>query len=439
LQANLFLHGFFLARERVSIMKLKAFHAGDGDCLLLSTDDSQHHMLIDGGRKGTFSAHTRPLLAALNDELDVVCVSHIDNDHIAGILQLVEDEVEWRVFAFRHSLDPNANPPAIPRPPRIGQIWHNALFRLVGNDLAPQIESVLASVAGVLAGSESEKAFDLATTYENLITGEEAALELSRRISDEQLNIPTNVPADGGLMQRGQPGDTFQLGNLKLFILGPSPDDLDALREEWQGWLNRHQADLAELQRRLLEDERNLGTLSPMMVANPLTTSLGEGLASVTPPNLASLMILIEDGPQTLLLTGDGVSSEILEGLAHHGKLDAEGKIHVTVLKVQHHGALANVTAEFVEKVTADHYIFCGNGAHHNPEIEVVQAFAEAHQASLDTPYKFWFTSSSETEGLSDDRKKHMTLLQTEVATLIQHSNGLMQVQFMAAGHFDVL
>ena len=43
-----------------------------------------------------------------------------------------------------------------------------------------------------------------------------------------------------------------------------------------------------------------------------------------------------------------------------HKKFDAAGRIHVDVLKVQHHGATANVDDAFVRAVTADHYVFCG-------------------------------------------------------------------------------
>jgi hypothetical protein len=53
------------------------------------------------------------------------------------------------------------------------------------------------------------------------------------------------------------------------------------------------------------------------------------------------------------------------------------------VLKVQHHGALAIVTQEFVGYVAADHYLFWGKGAHSDPEMEVVEAFARAR---LDHP-----------------------------------------------------
>ena len=77
-------------------MKLQVFHATDGDCLLLSSGDERHHMLVDGGRKVSFRQNTRDHLAQMRvagEKLDVVCVSHIDDDHISGILSLIEDEV----------------------------------------------------------------------------------------------------------------------------------------------------------------------------------------------------------------------------------------------------------------------------------------------------------------------------------------------------------
>jgi hypothetical protein len=141
------------------------------------------------------------------------------------------------------------------------------------------------------------------------------------------------------------------------------------------------------------------------------------------------------------------VSQEILDGLAHHGKLDGNQRIHVNVLKVQHHGAKANVEAKFVKGVTADHYVFCGNGAHHNPEKEVVEAFAKARLEGIDgsgpvgppTPFKFWFTSSSETPGLTVARKRHMEAIEDTVAALRQgHTAQMLAPTFLKEGHFEL-
>jgi hypothetical protein len=230
-----------------------------------------------------------------------------------------------------------------------------------------------------------------------------------------------------------------QLGDMALFVLGPSEDDLESLRLKWKGWVEANQARLADLHSQMLAEEEELGALSPELFANPIGAGLGEGLSSISAPNMASLMLFAEEGDETVMLTGDGESGEILQGLEHHGKLDAGGTIHVTVLKVQHHGALANVTLEFVERVTADHYVFCGNGAHSNPELEVVEAFARARLDHPDRAFQFWFTSSSGTPGLSRRRRAHMKAVETLVDRLIAESGGLMAAAFLREGHFDVL
>jgi hypothetical protein len=84
-------------------------------------------------------------------------------------------------------------------------------------------------------------------------------------------------------------------------------------------------------------------------------------------------------------------------------------------------------------------YVFCGNGAHHNPEMEVVEEFARARLDRLDTEFTFWFTSSSATPDLSEKRKTHMEAIESQVHTLIANSGGLMKAEFIPEGHFDVL
>ncbi len=438
-------------------MKLRVFHASDGDCLLLSSSDSTpRRILVDGGRRTSYQQNTRAFLGGLrtaNERIDIICVSHIDDDHITGILQLVEDEVDWRAFEFQQVDTPGEPAPTVARPPEVGEVWHNGLFHLVGDQIAPSVEGVLESVATVLAGAPSEELQDLASELDDLATGERSSMELSRRLSPEQLGIALNPRAAGPLMKRGTPGNAaggeqVTLGKLKISVLGPSDDDIEKLRVGWQKWLDANEKALRELQAEMLEDEERLGTLSPRIVANPmLDAALGEGLKKVTAANLASLMLLVEEDVFSVLLTGDGVSQEILDGLAHHGKLDANKRIHVNVLKVQHHGALGNVEAEFVKSVTADHYVFCGNGAHHNPEKEVVEAFAKARLEGIEggvpvgpgTPFKFWFTSSSETPGLTAQRKQHMKIIEDTVNALRQgHTARMRPTTFLKDGSFEI-
>jgi glyoxylase-like metal-dependent hydrolase (beta-lactamase superfamily II) len=104
-------------------VKLKVFSASDGDCLMLTSSDG-HHALIDGGRGESFRKQTWPALQALakaDEAIDLVVVSHIDADHISGILWLMKAVAAWSVYDYQTTDGGNAGfpEPAVPRPPRI--------------------------------------------------------------------------------------------------------------------------------------------------------------------------------------------------------------------------------------------------------------------------------------------------------------------------------
>ena len=95
-------------------MKLRIFQSAHGDCLLLEGKDKKL-VLCDGGMPSSIKSHVRGELAKLRDderELEYVYVSHIDSDHISGVLQLLEDEVEWRVFDYQPEHQPTRTPPS---------------------------------------------------------------------------------------------------------------------------------------------------------------------------------------------------------------------------------------------------------------------------------------------------------------------------------------
>ncbi len=433
-------------------MNITAYHAGSGDCVLVTSTDGKHHILVDGGRSGPYEDHIRAQLGnlrAAGGTIDLLCVSHIDNDHVSGVLKLLSDEVAWRKHEFELDSDPNAEPPPVPRPPAIGQVWHNALFVLVGESNDHLVAEIASAISGLMGGSDEDH--DLAHELENIATGFKEGMEISRRISDHHLGLNLNPSAEGGLLKRTTPGSLLELGNMKHFVLGPSDDDLERLRRKWDTWLRTAGDRLESLHDRLRDDEAELVTFDPGAISAPaIGLTLGEG--NITPPNLASIMMLIEEGDETLLLTGDGSSEEILQGLEHHGKIGAAGepgdRLHVTTLKVQHHGASANVTEDFVKRVTADNYLFCSNGSHHNPEIEVLKSLAKARltgigsaePVGLDSEFKFWFTSSENTPGIQGTSvaKPHMDDVRTTVNQLVAASGGRMTAQFIDDGQLEI-
>lgn len=141
----------------------------------------------------------------------------------------------------------------------------------------------------------------------------------------------------------------------------------------WNHWLDNNAKQVNAIRAKLKAqiDEFSTGTLA----GSPFDLGEWEGIPDfkgVTMPNIASLMFMVEEGDKTLLLTGDCQQDFIFAGLERTGFLEPDGHLHVNVLKVQHHGSENNVDADFAQRVSADHYVFCGNGEHKNPDLSVL-------------------------------------------------------------------
>jgi hypothetical protein len=372
-------------------MKLTVFQAGKGDCLLLESADDKR-ILIDGGTAASFKAHVAPALGALREAgkaLDLVYLSHIDDDHIGGVLALLDTELGWRVHDFQRRTGNSHHPePDVPRPPEVGELWHNGFSEQV--DAHPQpITSLLAATAAVLDFGADDGDRTLAETHRDLGTSVTQGIRLSRRAGADQLGIPLNRAFDGklALVRDGQA--PVALGGLSLTVIGPFAEDLDALRGEWQTWLAANQRSLERTRARMRADVQRLGASEVELFTAALglqASELGDR-KQVTAPNLASLMLLAQEGERRVLLTGDGHANDILKGLEHAG----HPSLHVDVLKLQHHGSEFNLTEEFCRRVTADHYVITGNGAHANPDLRALEAIIAARDGA---DYELCFNSS---------------------------------------------
>ena len=58
--------------------------------------------------------------------------------------------------------------------------------------------------------------------------------------------------------------------------------------------------------------------------------------------------------------------------------LDKQGKFHVDVLKVPHHGSDRNVSPEFFNTVSADYYVISANGRDDNPSVDTLKWIIES-------------------------------------------------------------
>jgi beta-lactamase superfamily II metal-dependent hydrolase len=386
-------------------MRIEVFPSGSGDCVLITSSDGRR-VLADAGLPDAFDEFIATPLAELRTQqkaIDVAYVSHIDRDHIGGVLRMLDHEVKWRVFEHMRSTPRKFKQPKVPRPPEVRAIWHNAFLEDIAETEAVRLGQALTASANALAGLNAAGLGSIAMAQravevEMLALSVGDAIEVNWRIAPDQLAIPLN-PDFGGELMVARPTQPIQLGSLTITVLGPTAEQLKKLRDEWIAWLEKSQAQLARLRdqhKRDVEDIRS--GLSPLDVAR-LSQDMALAIEKdVTPPNLASLVLLVAENGRRLLLTGDAGDQSLLEYFEAAGLMDADGRLEVDVLKVPHHGANNSFSDAFVDRVRAANYIFCGDGEHHNPEPEVVEGYlraAKARPLAAGGTTRFWFNWSA--------------------------------------------
>ncbi|HEX6210880.1 MAG TPA: MBL fold metallo-hydrolase [Methylomirabilota bacterium] len=430
-------------------MKLRIFQSHKGDCVLLESQDGRQ-VLCDGGMSASMTAFVAPVLSRLRSArktLDVVYVSHIDQDHISGVLRLLRDEVEWRIFDYRRrTRHPRAIKPARPRPPEIGGIWHNS-FRDQVRDNDGRIEALLAATTPALLATGIPALREMGEAVYDIATSIPEALEVSGLAGPGLLDIPINrlpgAPGPARLLM-ARPGQAaVRIGSLALTIVGPGDDELEQLREGWNTWLRENGERVDAINDELTRRLEDLGARAPAGPLLDLGTWNGmPDFKGVTVPNIASLMLLVEEDGKRVLLTGDSQQDIILRGLRAAGLLGTAG-LHVDVLKVQHHGSEHNLDVEFARQVSADHYVLCGNGEHDNPDLGVLRTIAASRLGpdpaaralaprAAGRRFTLWFSCTPAKGTTSARGRAHMEKVDTLVRQLARTSRGLMRVRVNA-------
>jgi len=378
-------------------------------------------------------------MAERKEALDLVYVSHIDQDHISGVLELLDSVMAWRVFEFRNQQGAKVKAPKFPKMPAIKEIWHNAFSDVLEENAGP-VERLLAQSSVVLGLSSTPGLKALSLAHHELAYSVAEAIQVSQRVSASQLKIPLNAQFNGKLIMSRSPAKReARIGKMNVFVIGPLPSEIERVRDEWDTWLRANRDRIRKLKKEAETDARSIGS-SADRIADLLAARVDElgNREAVTAPNLASVMLLLEEGKKKVLLTGDGHWEDILKGLEHHKRFDAKEKLHVDVLKIQHHGSEHNHNAKMAERVTADNYVFCGNGKHDNPDTRIVKLVCESHRRirPQDT-FTLWFNCAPD-QAPAGAPRAYMKKVKKEVDDQITASGARIKAKYLDKSFFDL-
>ena len=316
------------------MLRLHVVQAEYGDSLILEfgQPNSPRFILVDGGPADVYEQHLRTQLERIGEgggRLELVVLSHVDEDHVRGLLDLLSELWKQRQ---------RGEPETI----AIDGLWHNSFRETMGSEVESGFRSFVRDIGGTRG---TMGVSDRAT--KSIAQGD----QLTRTAMD--LDLPINAEfAPATIVSVDEADGPLVLGDLTLRIVGPTNKNLARLGKKWIAWLKKHK-------KRLL-------------VRDPVLAERAAVAADGSVPNLSSIMILAESDGKRVLLTGDSRADHLLQGLRKEKLVGLRKGLHVDVLKLPHHGSVRNVSEQFFRKVTADTYVISANGKHGNPDLDTL-------------------------------------------------------------------
>ncbi len=349
----------WIKSELSSMLKVKMYPAKNGDALLVSAFGT--HILVDAGYGSTFDEHIAPDLKHLSGEghrLDLLICTHIDRDHIAGIIEFI-----------------SANGPSGARSViDVSQVWHNSLRSLswpAGKPDSTYDRQVLEAIR--------KRGFPLprsAGASANTI-GAKQGSSLARLLRDH--NYRWNDVDGTTPVTSDRPPEALANGVL-VHLLGPTKTRLEELRAWWLREMRRLSYKGTAAIDTIIEDAYEMVCASARQHVVPTAKTISSAskkrlrdvyVADDSLTNGSSIVAIVEGGAKRLLLLGDAWAEDIAAELRRtHG---GDNLKLFDAIKVSHHGSLRNTSVDLLSLIDAPLFLISTNGSgHDHPDFEVL-------------------------------------------------------------------
>ena len=350
-------------------IKLKMYPSKNGDSFLLSIDTHETvNVLIDGGFASTFNDHILPdlnYLSSKNQALDLVIATHIDQDHILGLIEFFSQNGN------------SSNPKIIP----VKNVFHNS------------VRSLTSEVSRVQRTDD----IDLLNAINNIGFPINEEVSESQEISANQGSSLAALILKGGYKWNFSNGkkcinfekySSFNLSDkIQIQIISPSPNRLDNLKSWWLKELRRL-GFIGEIGESIIYDDA-FEFLSAQNDNNSQNTDLIEEISAKkepsldeayssdnSPTNASSIAFIATIGAFRLLFLGDAWSEDIEDQIKNIKPED--GRMMFDMIKISHHGSVHNTSKELLELIDSPKFFISTNGSGHgHPDIAVLKEIVD--------------------------------------------------------------
>lgn len=301
-------------------MKIKFLKAFNGDSILISFKDGEksRNILIDGGMPATYLQKDKKgkieygelkeivnLIREHNELIDLLILTHVDDDHIGGILKWFEND------NAAHEL--------------IGKVWFNS-------------------------GRLISEYFNQEEIKENLIKfnpTETTNTSIGQGVKFEDY-IERKCIWDRRLVSALQ---YFEYFGIRFKILSPSPDKLKYLLKKWE----KESPESIDT-----SGEKNDYGLT-------LSEHIGKDkfMEDTSEHNGSAIAFIITINEANFVFLADAQPTVVSNSLKEFG-YTKEKPLKASFVKISHHGSKANNNLEMLELIETKKYVICTNGDKHS-------------------------------------------------------------------------
>jgi hypothetical protein len=344
------------------MFRIDMLPAARGDSLWIEYGSPRdpHRILIDGG-----IASTRLLLRERIEALpksqrrfDLLVITHIDLDHIAGVLGLLRDPPEG------FSVD---------------DVWFNGWEHLLVAEKGEDDGILGAKLAERVTAWLRQGGYAWNTAFDG---GPAAIPDGASSLPNHQLR-----------------------GGMTLTVLSPSYHRLRRLRPVWEKEIEKAHLTPGEAGE-ILEgiahpEDADEGILGGRIDIEKLSSVLFR--EDTSHANASSIAVLAEYGGKRAVLAGDAFASDVAASLRRITG-EEEGRMAVDALKLSHHGGRKNISPDLLSMLECPRFLFSTSGSvYRHPHDESV-ARVVVHGAAAGPP-RLLFNYRSEQNTVWDDRR----------------------------------
>ncbi|MCJ7932756.1 MAG: MBL fold metallo-hydrolase [Chryseobacterium sp.] len=299
-------------------MQIKFLQAFNGDSIWISFLENgiPRNILIDGGVGNTYKSTSqakgdlhKTIEKIRKDKqfIDILVLTHFDDDHIGGILRWLNKDKEASNL--------------------IKKVWFNS-----GKEIAKMFNSDENKDLCI----EIDEAGDFHTSPKQ-------GIKFEKYLKDNNL-------WEGDIIEQGSEYDLF---GLKFKILSPNRTKLDELLK-----LYKKQKDYFTS-----GDEYDFQISLKDFIAEESQPNF-KFKEDTSVANGSSIAFIIEYEDKSFLFLADAHPSVVIEGLNKFG-YNKHKPLHVELMKVSHHGSMYNTNKDLLEIVKTDNYLISSDATKH--------------------------------------------------------------------------